>query len=52
MFPHASLNVAKPALIMRMATEPSTNKGKRIHQELQDLLETTAVQQAQSSTER
>ena len=39
-------------MIMRTAPEPSTDKGKRIHQELRDLLETVAVQQAQSSMER
>ena len=39
-------------MIMRTAPEPSTDKGKRIHQELRDLLETVAVQQAQSSTKR
>jgi hypothetical protein len=39
-------------MIMRMATETSTNKGKHVHQELQDLLETTVAQQAQCSAER
>ena len=30
--------------------EPSTTEGRRVRGELQDLLETTAVQQAESST--
>ena len=37
---------------MQMAPEPSTDEGKRVHKELRDLLETMAVQQAQSSVER
>jgi hypothetical protein len=39
-------------MIMRMAPEPSIDDRKRIHKELRDLLETTMVQQAQSSTKR
>ena len=39
-------------MIMRMAPVPSIGEGKLVHQELRDLLETTAVQQAQSSAER
>jgi hypothetical protein len=39
-------------MIMRMAPEPSTDEGKRVHQELRDLLETATVQLAQSSIER
>jgi hypothetical protein len=39
-------------MIMRTAYEPSTNEGKRVHQELQNLLETVVVQQAQSFMER
>ena len=39
-------------MIMWMAPEPSTDEGKRVHQELHDPLETMAVQQAQSSMER
>jgi hypothetical protein len=40
------------AMIMRTALEPSTDEGKRIHKELQDLLEAAAVQQAQNSAKR
>jgi hypothetical protein len=39
-------------MIMRMAPESSTDEGKRVHQELWDLLETIAVQQVQSTAER
>jgi hypothetical protein len=39
-------------MTMRTVPEPSTDEGKRVHQELRGLLETTAVQQSQSSTER
>jgi hypothetical protein len=35
-----------------MAPEPTSDKGKRIHRELRDLLEAAVVQQAQSSVER
>jgi hypothetical protein len=38
-FPQASQNVMAVAIIMRMAPEPSTDEGKRIHQELRDWLE-------------
>ena len=51
-FPRASHNVMAATMIMRMALEPSTNEGKRVHKELQGLLETMVVQQAQSSVER
>jgi hypothetical protein len=39
-------------MIMWTAPEPSTDEGKRIHQELRGLLETVMVQQTQSSIER
>jgi hypothetical protein len=39
-------------MIMRTAPKPSTDEGKHIRQELRDLLETTAMQQTQSSVER
>jgi hypothetical protein len=39
-------------MIMRMALDPSSDEGKRIHKELRDLLEAAAVQQAQSSVEK
>jgi hypothetical protein len=40
----SSQNDTTTAMIMRMAPEPSTDDGKRIHQELRDLLETMAMQ--------
>ena len=40
------------AMIMRTAPEPSTDEGKRVHQELRDLLETAVGQQAPSSMKR
>jgi hypothetical protein len=51
-FPRASQNVVVAAMIIRMAPEPSTDEGKRVHKELQDLLEITVVQQAQSYAKR
>jgi hypothetical protein len=51
-FPRASQSVTAVAMIMQTAPEPSTDEGKHVHQELRDLLETTAVQQAQSFAER
>jgi hypothetical protein len=43
----SSQNITAAAMIMRMSPEPSIDDGKRIHQELRDLVETTVVQQAQ-----
>jgi hypothetical protein len=39
-------------MTMQTVLEPSTDEGKHVHQELRGLLETVAVQQSQSSTER
>ena len=43
-FPRASQNVTAATMLMRTASEPSTDEGKHIHQELRDLLETAVVQ--------
>jgi hypothetical protein len=51
-FPRASQNVTIAIMIMRMAPEPLSDEGRRIHKELRDLLEAAAVQQAQSSVEK
>ena len=51
-FPRASQNVTAAAMIMRTAPEPLTYDKKHVHKELRDLLETTTVQQAQSSVGR
>jgi hypothetical protein len=44
-FPQASQNITAAAMIMRTDPKPSTDEVKHIHQELRDMLETTAVQQ-------
>ena len=40
------------AMLLRTMPEPSTLEGRRVHGELRDLLETAAVQQAESSASR
>ena len=39
-------------MLVRTMPEPSTTEGRRVHGELWDLLETAAVQQAESSASR
>ena len=39
-------------MLVRVMPEPSTTEGRRVRGELKDLLETTAVQQAESSASR
>ena len=51
-FNRVSQNVAAAAMLVRTMPEPSTTEGRRVHGELQDLLETAVVQQAKSSTSR
>ena len=48
-FNRASQNVAAVAMLVRAMPEPSSTEGRRVRGELQDLLETAAVQQAESS---
>ena len=48
-FNRASQNVAAAAMLVRAMPEPSTTEGRRVRGELRDLLETAAVQQAESS---
>ena len=42
-FNRPSQNVAAEAMLVRAMPEPSTTEGRRVHGELRDLLETTAV---------
>ena len=51
-FNRASHNVAATAMLVRAMPEPSTTEGRRVRGKLRDLLETVAVQQAESSTSR
>ena len=51
-FNRASQNVAAAAMLVRAMPEPSTTEGRRVRGELRDLLETAAVQQAESSASR
>ena len=48
-FNRASQNVAAVAMLVRAMPKPSTTEGRRVRGELRDLLETAAVQQAESS---
>jgi len=48
-FNRASQNVVAAVMLVRAMPEPSTMEGRRVHGELRDLLETAAVQQAESS---
>ena len=48
-FNHASQNIAATAMLVRALPEPSTTEGRLVRGELRDLLETAAVQQAESS---
>ena len=48
----ASQNVTAVAMLVRAMPEPSTTEGRRVRGELWDLLETAAVQQAESSASR
>jgi len=48
-FNRASQNVAVAAILAQAMPEPSTMEGRRVHGELRGLLETAAVQQAESS---
>jgi hypothetical protein len=45
-------NLATTAILLRAMPEPSTTEGRRIQGELKNLLEDTAVQQAESSASR
>ena len=51
-FNRASQNVAAAAMLVRAMPEPSTTEGQRVRGKLRDLLETAAVQQAESSASR
>ena len=51
-FNRASQNIAAAAMLVRAMPEPSTAEGRRVRGELRDLLETAAVQQAESSASR
>ena len=51
-FNRASQNVMVAAMLVRVMPKPSTTEGQRVRGELWDLLETAAVQQAESSTSR
>ena len=51
-FNRASQNVAAAAMLVRAMPEPSTMEGRWVCGELWDLLETAAVQQAESSASR
>ena len=51
-FNRASQNVAAMAMLVHAMPEPSTTEGRRVHGELRELLETAAVQQAESSASR
>ena len=48
-FNRASQNVAAAVMLVQAMPEPSTTEGRWVRGELQDLLETAAVQQAKSS---
>ena len=48
-FNRASQNITAAAMLVRAMPEPSTTEGRRVRGELHDLLETAAVQQAESS---
>ena len=48
-FNRASQNIMAAAMLVRAMLEPSTTEGRWVHGELRDLLETAAVQQAESS---
>ena len=48
-FNRASQNVAAATMLVRAMPEPSTTEGRRVRGELRDILETAAVQQAESS---
>jgi hypothetical protein len=48
-FNRGSQNHAATAILLRTMLEPSTIEGRRIHGEIQGLLECVAVQQAESS---
>jgi hypothetical protein len=45
-------NLAAAAILLRTMPEPSTTEGRRIHGELENLLEDAAVRQAKSSASR
>ena len=51
-FNHASQNITAVAMLVRTMPEPSTTEGRRVRGELRDLLETAAVQQAESFASR
>ena len=51
-FNRASQNITAAAMLVRAMPEPSTTEGRRVRGELRDLLETAAVQQAESSASR
>ena len=51
-FNRDSQNVAAAAMLLQTMPKPSTSEGRRVHGELRDLLETTVVQQAESSASR
>jgi hypothetical protein len=48
----ASQNLAAAAILLRAMPEPSTTKGRRIQEELKNLLEDAAVRRAESSASR
>ena len=51
-FNRASQNVVVAVMLVRAMPEPSTMEGRWVHNELRELLETAAVQQAESSAFR
>ena len=51
-FARAGQNIAAVAMLLRGLLEPIDSQEQAVHQNLQALVETTAVQQAESSTSR
>jgi hypothetical protein len=51
-FDRASQNVVAAAMLLRNMPKPSNPKARRARDEIQGLLEATAMQQAESSTSR
>jgi hypothetical protein len=51
-FNRASQNIVAAAMLLRNMLEPSTPEARRARDEIRGLLETTAMQQAESSTSR
>jgi hypothetical protein len=52
LFQQASQNLAAAALLLRGCPEPATSEERRVRQQLKELLEAVAAQQAESSASR